>query len=201
VIAVCLDAGHGQDSRRDGVFDSGAEGNGLRESDLSWSIVASGAFVAKEFYEGKIKVVLTRDSLTESAPLGGRTAEASREGAQYLISCHLNSASPEATGIETFYRSGDAGDKRLATIVQASALAAFGLRDRGLKTEQDSQHSTLAMLRGSTTGVPACLVEMGFVTRSADVNAIFGEDDRDKRIAFWRGVFDGILKTSERATV
>ena len=200
-IIVCGDAGHGRDSRTAGVYDSGAEGNGLRESDLSMAIINAGAWVAKTEYAGRIKFILTRDTLDESAPLRGRTAEAALEGAQYLISCHLNSASPAAQGIETFYRDGDAGDKRFATLVQASAVAAFGLPNRGLKTEADSQHPTLAILRGSTINIPACLIELGFITRGSDVGAIFGDDDRNKRIAFWRSVFDGILATTERATI
>ena len=104
------------------------------------------------------------------------------------------SSTPAARGIETFYSSGDAGDKWLAGVVQSSALAAFGLRDRGLKTEEDSQHSTLAILRGSTITIPACLIEVGFITNSEDIAAVWGADDRDKRIAFWRGVFDAVLK-------
>jgi len=194
VIVVCGDAGHGQDSRTPGVFDPGATAAGLRESDLTMAIVVAGAYVAKNFYAGRIQFILTRDTLTESAPLRGRTAEAMREGAQYLISCHLNSATPAATGIETFYRSGDAGDKWLAGVVQKAALSAFGLRDRGLKTEEDSQHATLAILRGSTISIPACLCEFGFITNANDRASIWGEDDRDGRIAFWSDVFDAILE-------
>lgn len=193
-ITICGDAGHGQDSRTDGVFDSGAVAAGLRESDLTMAIINSGAHVAKTMYPGRIRFVLTRDTLTESAPLGGRTAEARLEGAQYLIAAHLNSASPAATGIETYYREGDAGDKWLAQVVQKAAVSAFGLRDRGIKTERESQHPTLAILRGSTITIPACLVELGFLTNPGDRAAIWGDDDRDKRITFWCAIFDAILE-------
>jgi N-acetylmuramoyl-L-alanine amidase len=195
VITVCLDAGHGEDARTSGVYDSGAEGvRGLEEAELAFQLVESALFVAKTEFPDTIKCVLTRDSRTESAPLSLRTAEAYREGADCLISVHLNSASPSATGVETYYRDGDAGDMILANIVQRAMVEAFGLRDRGIKPASTTRHRRLAVLEGATRTKPGCLAEFGFITNSGDMAVIFGEGSRDRRIECWRSIFQGILR-------
>lgn len=196
MITVAFDAGHGQDSRSAGIFDSGAEGGrGLEEAELAFRLIESALFVIKTEFAVKIRPVLTRDSRTESAPLSLRTAEAASEGADYLISVHLNSASPAATGVETYYRDGDAGDIALAKLVQAAMVASFGLRDRGIKAASTTRHKRLAILEGATRSKPGCLAEFGFITNSSDVSAIFSDAARDARIAFWRQMFTGILKS------
>ena len=195
MITVCLDAGHGEGSRSSGVFDSGAEGvRGLEEAELAFQLIESALFVAKEEFSNSIKCVLTRDSRTESAPLSLRTAEAYREGADYLISVHLNSAGPTATGLETYYRDGDDGDMILANVVQRAMVEAFGLRDRGTKAASTTRHRRLAILEGATRSKPGALAEFGFITNASDMAAIFGEGSRDRRIECWRMIFAGILR-------
>lgn len=194
MITVCFDAGHGQDSRSAGVYDSGAEGvRGLEESELAFQLIETALHVARTEFADSIKVVLTRDSRTESAPLSLRTAEAYREDADVLISTHLNSGSSSATGLETYYRDGDAGDMILANIVQKSMVSAFGLRDRGIKAASTTRHKRLAILEGATRSKPGALAEFGFITNQSDMNAIFGEGSRDRRIACFRSIFTGIL--------
>lgn len=197
-ITIALDAGHGQDSSKDDVLDPGAVAGARQEHALAWKLVESGLYVAREYFAGRIKVVLTRDSLTESAPLSSRTAEAASEGADYLISIHLNSASPEATGTETLYRDGDAGDIALAKTVQAAAVAAFGLRDRGLKPASSTRHKRLAILEGASRGKPGALLEVCFVSNPHDVEVVFGDTAREARIEFWRTVFGAIAPTNGR---
>jgi len=149
----------------------------------------------------RVTVALTRDSLTESAPLSSRTAEAASEGADYLISVHLNSASPEATGTETLYRDGDAGDIALAKVVQSAAVAAFGLRDRGLKPASSTRHKRLAILEGATRSKPGALLEVCFVSNPRDVEEVFGDTAREARIEFWQVVFSALLpKTTSGRT-
>lgn len=192
---VCLDAGHGQDSRSSGVYDSGASGvRGMEESELAFQLIESAIFVAKTEFADSIKCVLTRDSRSENAPLSLRTAEAYREGADYLISVHLNSASPSATGLETYYRDGDAGDMILANIVQRAMCLAFDLRDRGTKAASTTRHRRLAILEGATRSKPGCLAEFGFITNQNDMATIFGEGSRVRRIECWRMIFNGILE-------
>lgn len=192
MITIALDAGHGQDSRRDGVYDPGAVEGREQEAERAFQIVESVLFVAASEYAGKVKLVLTRDSRVESSPLGGRDEEAEREGAQYLLSIHLNAGG--GTGTETYYR--DDRDKRFANIVQAAAVGAYGLRDRGVKSETETRHKRLAILNFDG---PACLWEAGFIDNASDMARLFGEGSRAKRMAFCRGVLDGILATSARS--
>jgi N-acetylmuramoyl-L-alanine amidase len=194
VIVVCFDAGHGQDSRSAALYDGGAEGvRGMEEAELAFRLVESALHVAKTEFADSIKCVLTRDSRTESAPLSLRTAEAYREGADVLISIHLNSAGPSATGLETYYRDGDDEDIALAKIVQNAMVQAFGLRDRGIKAASTTRHKRLAILEGATRSEPGCLAEFGFITNSGDMAAIFGADSRERRIECFRLIFTGIL--------
>jgi N-acetylmuramoyl-L-alanine amidase len=96
----------------------------------------------------------------------------------------MNAATGTATGTETFYR--DSADKVWARKVQDAALAAWGLRDRGLKTEADSQHSRLAVFDFDGR---AALLEVGFIDNPLDRGRA---QDRDRRIAFWAGLLDNL---------
>lgn len=193
MLTIALDAGHGQDSSAPGVLDPGAVAGTRKEHELAWKLIESGLYVRSNYFDGRIKVVLTRDSLTESAPLGSRTAEAASEGADYLISIHLNSGGPTATGTETLYRDGDAGDIALAKVVQTAALNAFGLRDRGLKPASSTRHKRLAILEGATRTKPGALLEVCFVSNPKDVEAVFADSAREARIDFWQMVFGSLL--------
>lgn len=198
MITVCLDAGHGQDSRSVAIYDGGAEGvRGMEEAEQAFRIIESALYVAREEFSDSIKCVLTRDSRIESAPLSLRTAEAHREGADSLISVHLNSASPAASGLETYYRDGDAGDIALAKVVQKAMVTAFDLPDRGIKAASTTRHRRLAILEGATRSKPGCLAEFGFITNQGDMAAIFGEGSRERRIECWRLIFQGILEMDQ----
>lgn len=188
MIRAHLDAGHGQNNAKAGTWDTGAESASRDEADLTWQMIESGVFVATTEYAGRIQIGLTRDSAAESAPVAGRDDEAAREGAQYLISIHLNASDGGVSGTETLWR--DGADKKLATVVQAAAVAAFGLWNRGVKNESESARGRLAIFGGP---MPTALCEVGFIDNPHDVKMLFGEGSRDRRIAFWRGVFDGIL--------
>ena len=142
---LAIDAGHGQDNRRPGVFDPGAVAGGKRESDLAWMLLETLRYVATTEYATDVRIVLTRDTPTEAAPVGGRDNEATREGADFFLSLHWNAAdTPQATGTEVFYR--DPTDEAFAQAVLSATVGAFGLRCRGRKKESESQHSRLAVL-------------------------------------------------------
>jgi N-acetylmuramoyl-L-alanine amidase len=101
-------------------------------------------------------------------------------GCSHLISLHCNAAGPTASGTETFYR--DSADKAWATKVQASAMEAMAGKNRGLKTEKDSQHSRLAIFDFDG---PAALLEIGFVTHSGDRAKML---QRETRVKFWNSL-------------
>lgn len=182
-MKLCLDPGHGRDNRGVGRgYDPGACAAGLCEADivLQWGL--TGKFVLTQL---GIAVVMTRDDDLDIAPVGQRDEFAERKGASHFLSIHCNSASPSATGTETFYR--DSADEAWAQKVQNAALHALGLRDRGLKLEGASQHSRLAVFDFDG---PAALVELGFITNSRDRAKMLS---RDVRIAFWQKLAEELL--------
>lgn len=182
-MTICLDPGHGRDNRGVGRgYDPGACSAGVCEADivLQWGL--TGKFLLTQL---GITVVMTRDDDMDIAPVGQRDEFAERKGADRFLSIHCNSAGASATGTETFYRSLE--DKAWAQKVQNAALHALGLRDRGLKTEGQSQHSRLAVFDFDG---PACLLELGFISRLSDRTAML---KRENRIAFWQKLAESLL--------
>jgi N-acetylmuramoyl-L-alanine amidase len=176
MMKIWIDPGHGMANRSPGVFDPGAVSGKLTEAD----IVLQVALVGRQILTAAGHAVgLTRDDNSDPSPVGTRDDRAKAWGANLFISLHMNASdNPSATGTETFYR--DAADKKLAEMVQSSALSAFYLRDRQLKTESASQHSRLAVL--DFPG-PACLVELGFISNATDVAAIMRPQ---AQVNFWK---------------
>ena len=108
--------------------------------------------------------------------MGGRDEQAELAECTHFLSLHMNAASAAATGTETFYR--DRNDMLFAAKVQQAALAAMGLRDRGLKPEHASQHPRLAIFDFDG---PCALLEIGFITNAKDREKAM---KRESRIAF-----------------
>lgn len=181
-MKIAVDAGHGMDNTRLGVFDSGAESGSLREADitLAWALTLKQALV-----EAGIGVFLTRGSNTDSCPLGTRASRAKAAGCTRFVAIHVDST-PGASGYSAYYRN-DAG-KAWAQVVGDAVGKATGLKCRGIKPEGQTQHSRLAVLGFSSTG-PACLVEIGFIEKDAAVIT-----DRDVRIAFARELVASLKK-------
>jgi N-acetylmuramoyl-L-alanine amidase len=181
-MKLCIDPGHGMSNTRSGVFDSGATAGGVREADIA---LAWGLTLKAEAAAVGIPVWMTRYDNDDPDPVGTRDDRAKAAGCTHFIAIHCNDAdSPAATGVETYYR--DDADHALAAIVQAAALAATGLRTRGLKPEGDSQHNKLAVF--SFPG-PCALVEIGFITNAGDRAKMLS---RNVRIAFADAVIGGL---------
>jgi N-acetylmuramoyl-L-alanine amidase len=171
-----IDAGHGAGNVGSG-YDPGAIGNGHTEADVVLSIALAGRWILNN--EFGIPVWLTRDDDSDYSPVATRDNRALQAGCTVGISIHMNAGPAKATGTETFYRH----YPKWATDVQQAALKAWGLRDRGLKTEGQSQHSRLAVL--DFLPPPMCLLEVGFITNKSDLTRVL---ERDRRIAFWRNI-------------
>lgn len=173
-MRLAIDPGHGYANRRPGVYDPGAGSGGITEAEitLAWSLTGRWLLSQAGF-----DVWLTRDDDRDPTSVSTRDDRAEQAGCDKFLSLHCNSAGATATGTETFYR--DSADRAWAHVVQAAALGALGLRDRGLKTESQSQHSRLAVFDFDG---PACLLELGFISNTLDRRRML---DRDRRIAFW----------------
>ena len=182
-FTITLDAGHGG-------WDSGAIGNGLQEKILTLKI-AQYCREELEQYEG-VKVVMLRDSdasLTSNnstrEELQRRCDVAHENHANFYMSFHINSGGgtgaevwipTESTWYQTFHEEGaSVGNKVL------DRITALGLSNRGLKEghyEVDgnklyypdgSEADSLAVIRYCREyGIPAVLVEHGFIDNPAD---------------------------------
>ncbi|WP_017297224.1 N-acetylmuramoyl-L-alanine amidase [Nodosilinea nodulosa] len=150
-VVVVIDPGHGG-------RDPGAVGiNSLQEIQVIFPI----SLRVRDLLEAQgVTVVMTRQE-NVTVDLQARTALANRAQANLFVSIHANSISlsrPDVNGIESYHAS-DTG-QRLAATLQASMLAATGMRDRGVK------QARFYVLRH--TDMPAALVEVGFVTGAQD---------------------------------
>lgn len=174
-MKLCIDPGHGMANKSAGVYDPGAVAGGFNEADIVLQWALTGKWVLQQ---AGLECWLTRDDDSDQAPLADRVHQARQAGCNLYIALHCNAAvDPGATGTETYYR--DDIDKQLAAVVQGAALEALYLRDRGLRTEGQSQHARLAVLE--FTG-PACLVELGFISNPGDRARLL---ERNRRIKFW----------------
>ncbi|WP_308855552.1 N-acetylmuramoyl-L-alanine amidase, partial [uncultured Slackia sp.] len=168
---IALDPGHGG-------ADPGAIGNGLRESDLTWSI----AMACKERLEGYgFTVVLTRNQYGDyqAGDFKYRVQRALDQGAQVFVSLHINSSSvSSAKGAEVYYPQidGTVHTETSANLAQEiqDRLVALGLSDRGAKDMQIGDE--FAVIRQAReAGIPGVLVEHGFISNYGDASAYFSE--------------------------
>jgi N-acetylmuramoyl-L-alanine amidase len=172
-MIICIDPGHGMSNRRKGVYDSGAVGgNGtdqITEAEIvmTWANELRAVLLAMGH-----KVIRTRVDHKDPAPVGMRAKIAADYKCDVLISLHCNAANGSANGTETFYR-GEA-NKALASACNAAIVASLGTRDRGIKTESQSQHSRLAVLSFPR----AVLLELGFIDHAGDRRAMTDEANR-----------------------
>lgn len=158
-MIVIIDPGHGMSNRRGGVFDSGAESAGHTEAAIvmDWANTLRGILRSRE-----VAVVRTRVDDADPAPVGQRAAIARRYKGDIMVSLHCNCADGTASGTETFYR-GEA-NKQKAGKLNLAVVTALGTKNRGVKTENQSQHTSLAVMEFQ----PCFLIELGFIDNAED---------------------------------
>lgn len=148
---VVVDPGHG------GV-DPGTNGSGLEEKDINLAVSQK---LQTALQNAGFEVIMAR---ADDSYLGllERAALTVEEDAPVFVSIHCNSAAniPSANGIETYAAPDDADDAELAAFIQKELIIATGAKDRGVKT------SPLVVL--THNAAPACLVEIGFMSNSAE---------------------------------
>ena len=167
--------------------NAGAEGNGLREQDLVYTIGQELASLLRA--NGNFEVRLSRPDestilgTSNATSLAARVRDANAWGADYFISLHTNAAaSPSASGIEAYAYSRNTRAFRLGEDILANLSATTGLRNRGMQARPG-----LYVLR--KTEMPAVLVELGFITNPRD--AALMRDDPER---FAEGIYRGILE-------
>jgi N-acetylmuramoyl-L-alanine amidase len=168
-MTIILDPGHGMSNRRSGVYDPGAVSNGVTEAEIAmvWANELRRILVAR-----KHRVIRTRVDDQDPAPVSRRDDIARSYKGDLMVSLHCNAHNGKATGTEVFYRGPD--DKAMAVKLSAAVSRALGLKDRGAKTEAQSQHSSLAVL-----DFDKCwLIELGFIDNPIDRAKLLNADLR-----------------------
>ncbi len=179
---VFIDQGHNPQNP-----NAGAEGNGLREQDITYEIgtILAGLLNNNPDFEAR----LSRNSPTEqigtsnASSLSQRVSEANEWGADIFLSLHTNAyTNPSATGIEAYaYRVGSDGFRLGEDVIEQLSLIT-GLNNRGTFARP-----SLYVLR--RTQMPAALIEMGYITNPNDA-ALMSEQPE----LFALGIYNGILE-------
>ena len=179
-IKIYIDQGHNPVNP-----NAGAEGSGLREQDLVYTIGRRLADLlrADPNYEARLSRP-TRDTqlgTSTATSLAARVNEANRWGADYFISLHTNASSnPSASGSEAFAYARGTRAFAFAEDILTNLVEVTGLRDRGVQPRPG-----LYVLR--KTQMPATLVELGFITNPGDAALM-----RDAPDLFAEGIYRGI---------
>ena len=165
--------------------NAGAEGNGLREQDLVYTIGQELASRLRN--DPNFEVRLSRPTretqlgTSTGTSLSARVNEANRWGADYFISLHTNAASSSsASGSEAYVYDRGSPAFGFATDILTNLTNITGLRDRGVASRPG-----LYVLR--KTRMPATLVELGFITNPGDAALM-----RDAPGLFAEGIYRGI---------
>lgn len=181
---ICIDAGHNNFGP-----DTGAEGNGLREQDLTLDIATR---LYRLLVDVGFNVIMTRtgdlvDGLSSSYSLDQslqrRVQIANAFKADAFISCHINSAdSPSAIGSEILIAGTGGQAEQLAKKIEPY-LVAVSQTYRGIKVQD------VYVLKN--TDMPAVLTESGFITNAIDATKLSDPDYRQSiAIAIMKGVCD-----------
>ena len=181
-IKVFIDQGHNPRNP-----NSGAEGNGLYEQDITYEVGRLTAELLRE--NPNFDVRLSRNSPDEvlgtsnASSLRARTDAANAWGANIFISIHANASTIEsASGSEGFAYSESSGGYGLGEDILFWLNRTTGLENRGMNIRP-----SLWVLR--KTAMPAVLIELGFITNASDAR-LMSEDPG----AFATGIYNGILQ-------
>lgn len=185
---IAYDAGHGLNTPGKRTPD------GEREWSFSNKVVLA---FEKEMRNYENVELLRTDDKTGKAdvPLRARTDKANKWGADIYISFHQNALNGKWgswTGVETFYSKGSTKGKKLAELVHPAVVKAYGLRDRGLKT--NNLHIT------RETKMPAVLIEGGFMDSTIDIKKLRDDavlENAGKLIAQAVSKYAGLNKTKK----
>lgn len=182
-IRIYIDQGHNPVP----YHNSGAEGNGLYEHDLTFIIGCALAELLKE--DGRFEICLSRPNkgvvlgTDNASSQKARVDDAENFDADYLISLHINSYTDGTPhGIEVYTADTGTTSYAFGESLLEGLVEATGLRDRGMK-----QNAELYILK--TASMPAVLLEMGFISNANDA-ALLAEQPE----LFAQGIYDGILE-------
>jgi N-acetylmuramoyl-L-alanine amidase len=180
-IKIYIDQGHNPTS----YHNSGAEGNGLYEQDLTYTI---GILLAELLAEDdRFEIRLSRPTETTvlgtdtDSSLDARVQGATDFGADYFISLHVNSfTSSSATGIEVYTIEPSGVSYDFGSALLQGLIESTGMNNRGMEQKD------FRVIKNAT--MPAALLEMGFISNPDDA-ALLSKQPQ----LFAQGIYNGIL--------
>ena len=181
-IRIFIDQGHNPSG-----FNSGAEGNGLREQDVTYNI---GIYLAELLRrDERFEVLTSRTCISQVVGYTNRTSLEERVwranwwGADYFLSIHTNSSTnPNAGGSEIYVYRSRSTAYYMAQDILGQIVSQLQLNDRGVKINPD-----FYVLRN--TQMPAMLIELAFITNPADAQKL----QNDQR-QFAEAIYDGLVE-------
>ena len=182
-IKIYIDQGHNPSG-----FNTGAEGNGFYEQDLTYEIGRRlyNLLLTNPEFEPRLSRPTPETILgtSNSSSLSARVNEANSWGADIFLSLHNNAAeNPRATGNEALTYGTDATvANALAEEILKQLTLTTGLNNRGIVYRPG-----LYVLK--ETEMPAVLVEMGFISNPYDAQLLAYSP-----YLFSTGIYRGILK-------
>lgn len=180
-IRIFIDQGHNPSGP-----NAGAEGNGLREQDVTYNV---GIYLAELLNDDPRFVARTsRNTPTESLGTSNATSLQARVNlanswpANYFINIHCNSnTNPAINGSEVYVYQTNTQSYWLAQHILNAMVEQVGTRDNGVRV-----NPSLYVLR--RTRMPAVLVELAYLSNEADAQKL-----RDDQRGFARGIYYGLL--------
>ncbi len=182
-IKIYIDQGHNPEG-----FNTGAEGNGFYEQDLTFDIGRRLYNLLEENPNFTPRLSRrTADTVlgtSNSSSLRVRVDEANAWGADIFLSIHTNAAAnTSASGSEALvYSAASTVARELAEDILEELHLVTGLRNRGI-----IYRPGLYVLK--ETNMPAVLVEMGFITNIYDAELMAYSPN-----LFALGIYRGILE-------
>lgn len=181
-IKIFIDQGHNPS----GFHNAGATGNGLFESEINYQV---GIYLGNLLNnDNRFEARLSRPTSTtvlgtnNSTSVAERVRLANEWPANYFISLHCNAnPNPAINGTEVYIFQYGTQSNWLAQHVMNGIVNSVGTRNNGIRENQ-----TFYVLRRTT--MPSILVEMGYLTNSADASRL-----RDNQYGFAYGIYMGIL--------
>jgi len=177
-MKICIDAGHNYSG-----FDTGAQGNGLREQNITFPI----ADKLRVLLQSKgISVIMTRAKLEDNvdnsslnASINKRAQLSNSNNCDLFVSIHCNAGGGTGTETYSYSEAGEGG--KLARAVNKAITEKLPLRNRGAKT------ANFGVLR--LTNCPAILVETAFIDNYEDSLMLKNKQD-DFAAAIAAGIFN-----------
>jgi len=171
---IMIDAGHGGD-------DPGSVNRNVLEKTLNLEVALK---LEKALKKEGYKVIMTRNDDT-GLGLYDRAKLANEAKVDLFISLHQNSfADSHVHGIEVFYNENikSIQGKELAQLIQSSLVTETGAKNRGIRSD-----NKLVVTR--ETKMPACLIEMAYISNDAELELIQTDDYQNKVV---KGIVKGI---------